>query len=78
MLTHQMKRHTVIINIMAVHGNLDIACFLKVTLSLVIKVCKNLEATDGNSTEVAECKASVQCLNNIRKTKTCMKDAENY
>lgn len=47
----QMKMHSAIITLKA---DLQIARFLKIAQSFVIKVGKELEATDGNSTAVAK------------------------
>lgn len=53
MLTQQMNRYTVIAALKAVFSDLEFACFLNVAQSFV-KVCKELEVTDGDTTAVAE------------------------
>lgn len=52
-LTQQMNRYTVIAALKAVFSDLEFACFLNVARSFV-KVCKELEVTDGDTTAVAE------------------------
>ena len=43
-----MKRHAVIVAMHAKHSYLEISQFFKVTRSFVHKVCRELEASDGN------------------------------
>ena len=44
MLTNEMKRHAVIVELKADLGGLEIACFLRVARSFVHKICKKLES----------------------------------
>ncbi|XP_014473452.1 PREDICTED: uncharacterized protein LOC106743775 [Dinoponera quadriceps] len=55
-LTQKMKRHAVIVAIHANHSDLEISLFLKVARSFVIKVRRELEASDGNVESIAKSK----------------------
>lgn len=83
-LTQQMKSHSVIIALIAEHGDLVIANFLKIVLSLAVKVHKEMEITSGDSTEVAKHKTVVKRPNIIKHPhfvlkaqKTIDKNSEN-
>ena len=65
-LTHEMKRHAVIVAIMAQHTDLQIAQFLKVARSFVYKVRKELEVSDGKISAVAKRKKSQERSDSIR------------
>ena len=48
MLTNEMKRHAVIVALKADHGDLEIACFLRVARLFVYKIRKELEKENKN------------------------------
>ena len=49
-----MKRPAVIVALKADHGDLEIACFLKVTRLFVHKICKELEKENDNITSLSK------------------------
>ncbi|XP_036369808.1 zinc finger protein 22-like [Octopus sinensis] len=51
-LTNEMKRHAVIVALIANHGDLEISRFLKVARSFVHKIRCELEKEDGNVSPV--------------------------
>lgn len=55
-LSQQMKRHAIIITLKTGRRDLEIAHFLKVSQSFVVKVRKKPEDADRDSTAVAKCK----------------------
>ena len=61
-----MKRHAVIVAIMAEHNGLQIAQFLNVTQSFVFKVHKELDGNDGQIFLVTKCKKHQQRSDSIR------------
>lgn len=58
-LTHETKRHPVIVALKVVHSNLEISRFLKIAKSFACKVCKELETEDGNILRVSKCKKAL-------------------
>lgn len=60
-----MKRHTVIAILKGEHSDLEIDHF---AMSFIVKVCKELEAADGDSTTLAKHKKHDKRLNVIRNT----------
>ena len=65
-LTHEMKRHAVIVAIHAKHSDVEIARFLEVARSFVHKVRKELEASSGDMSPVAKRKKASQRSDSIR------------
>ena len=53
-LTHEMKRHAVIVAIHANHSDLEISEFLNLARSFVHKVRRELEVSNGNVQSVAK------------------------
>jgi len=53
-LTQEIKRHAVIVTIHANHSDLEISQFLEVARLFVHKICRELEASDGNVENVAK------------------------
>lgn len=51
------------------HRDLEIACFLKVAQSYIVKVCKELEVIDMDSTAIVKCKMHAKGPNTIRTPK---------
>ena len=49
MLTNEIKRHIVIVVLMANHGDLEIARFLRVARSFVLNIRKELEKENDNN-----------------------------
>ena len=65
-ITQEMKRHAVIVAIMAEHSDLQIAQFLKVARSFVFKVLKELKDKNGQISPVAKRKKHQQRSDSIR------------
>lgn len=59
-LMQEVKRHAVIVSLVAGHSNLEIATFLKVTQSFVFKVRRELEASKGDVTTISHRKRHCQ------------------
>lgn len=64
-----MKRHTVIIILKALQNETEIAHFIKVGQSFIVKIQKELKATDEDPTSVAKCKTHAQGSNAIKRYK---------
>lgn len=64
-----MKRHAVIVALKAEHHDWEIAHLLKVASSFVVKVCKELEAADVDSTTVDKHKTPGKGPNTTRTSK---------
>ena len=54
MLTSEMKKHAVIVSLKADHGYFEIAYFLRVAISFVHKIRKELEKENDNVTFVSK------------------------
>ena len=54
MQINEMKRHAVIVTLKADHGDLDIACFLRVVITFVHKISKELEKENDNVMSVSK------------------------
>lgn len=65
-LTHQMKRHAIIVALNLQHNDTEIAYFLKVARSFMTKVQKELEASGRDPVAVSKCKTHIKGLNTIR------------
>lgn len=50
--SQQRKMHVIIVALIVDYSDLAIACFPKVEWSFVVKVRKQLEATEGDSTNL--------------------------
>lgn len=64
-----MKRSTVIVVLKAKHSELKIACILKDLLLSIVKVHKELETEDGDSTAITKCKTPINNPNTIKTPK---------
>ncbi|XP_036370217.1 uncharacterized protein LOC118768217 [Octopus sinensis] len=65
-LTNEMKRHAVIVALIANHGDLEISRFLKVARSFVHKIRCELEKEDGNASPVSKRKKHSKRSDSIR------------
>lgn len=61
-----MKRRTVIVALKAVDSDFEMVHLLKVALSFAVKVGKELEAADGDSTAVAKHDTPAKSPNTIK------------
>lgn len=53
-LTQQMKGYTVIAALKVVYSDLEFACFLNLARSFIVKGCKELKVTDGDTSAVSK------------------------
>ena len=65
-LTQEMNRHAVIVVIHAKHSHLEISQFFNVARSIVHKVCRELEASDGNEGSVTKHRKHKPRLDTLR------------
>ena len=65
-LTNEMKRHVVIGTLKADHGDLKVACFLRVARLFVHKIRKELEKENDNVMSVSKCKKHSTSSDSVR------------